>query len=95
MLVSLFKENDWPFRQIVIRVCSISNFVHFSCFIYPHYFVVPHHIGLVIVYYSALFMTLLTGLGWGLNWNTILKKNAKSPDQLHLTNESNRSLNFN
>jgi len=57
MLVSSFKENDLPFRQIVIRVCSISNFVHFSCFLYHHYFVLAHHIGLVIVYYSALFMT--------------------------------------
>jgi len=39
--IALFKESDWYFRQTVIRVCSISNFVHFGCFLYHHYFV--HH----------------------------------------------------
>lgn len=72
--IALFKEFDWNFRQIVIRVCSISNFVHFGCFLYHHYFVKPHHIALVIVYYSALSLTLLTGFAWGLNWDSILKK---------------------
>ncbi|CAF1019172.1 unnamed protein product [Rotaria sp. Silwood1] len=90
--IALFKQSDWHFRQIVIRVCSISNFVHFGCFLYHHHFVKPHHIGLVILYYSALSLTLLTGLGWGLNWNTILKKETKTSDELQLTVASNDSF---
>ncbi|CAF1287625.1 unnamed protein product [Rotaria sordida] len=91
--IALFKQSDWHFRQIVIRVCSISNFIHFGCFWYHHHFVTPHHIALVVVYYSALFITLLTGLGWGLNWDTILKKKAKNSDPIQLTVESNNSFN--
>jgi hypothetical protein len=86
--IALFKENDWHFRQIVIRVCSISNFVHFACFLYHHYFVHPHHIGLVIVYYSSLSLTFLTGLGWGLNWDKILHKKSKNLDHIHLMNDT-------
>jgi hypothetical protein len=73
--ITFFKQSDWHFQQIVIRVSSISNFVHFGCFLYHHYFVQPHHIPLVIMYWSAIFLTLLTGLGWGLNWNAILRRN--------------------
>ncbi|CAF1083979.1 unnamed protein product [Adineta ricciae] len=87
--IALYKESDWNFRQIVIRVCSISNFVHFACFLFHHYFVAHHHIGLVLVYYSALSMTLLTGLGWGLNWDQIRKKQAKNPDQIQLNIDTN------
>ncbi|UJR27604.1 hypothetical protein I4U23_008885 [Adineta vaga] len=87
--IALYKESDWNFRQIVIRVCSISNFVHFACFLFHHYLVAPHHIGLVLVYYSALLITLITGLGWGLNWNEILKKKYKNSDQIQLTVEAN------
>lgn len=86
--IALFKESDWPFRQIVIRVCSISNFVHFSCFLYHHYFVHRHHIALVFVYYSALSITLLIGLGWGLDWDKILKKKSNDLDRIQLTNDS-------
>jgi ABC-type transport system involved in cytochrome c biogenesis permease subunit len=86
--IAFFKQSDWHFRQIVIRVCSISNFIHFGCFLCHHYFVKPHHIGFVVMYYSALSLTLLTGLCWGLNWDTILKK-SKTSDEIQLTNESN------
>lgn len=83
--IALFRPSDWFFRQTVIRVCSISNFVHFTCFLCHHYFVQPHHLALVIVYYSAIFLTLLSGLGWGLNWDRILKgkSNQSSPVQFH------------
>jgi hypothetical protein len=91
--IALFKESDWHFRQIVIRVCSISNFIHFGCFLCHHYFVTPHHVVLVILYYSALLLTLITGLGWGLNWNTILKKKTKYSNQMRLTIEPNDSCN--
>ncbi|CAF1200263.1 unnamed protein product [Adineta steineri] len=89
--IALFKESDWNFRQTVIRVCSISNFVHFACFLFHHYFVAHHHVAFVIMYYSALSITLLTGLGWGLNWNTILKRNEEYSDRIQLATESNRS----
>lgn len=91
--IALFKESDWHFRQIVIRICSISNFIHFGCFLYHNYFVTPHYIGLVILYYSAISLTLITGLGWGLNWNNILKKKSKNLDQIQLTIAQNDSLN--
>ena len=91
--IAFFKQSDWHFRQIVIRVCSISNFVHFACFLFHHYFVSHHHIALVIVYYSALSMTLLTGLAWGLNWDTILKRKTNNPDRIQLTNEINTPFN--
>ena len=89
--IALYKENDQPFRQIVIRVCSISNFVHFSCFLFHNYFVSRHHVGLVVVYYSAIFMTLLTGIAWGFNWN---RKKLSSEDVKFVNNEINYALNI-
>lgn len=91
--IALFKQYDWPFRQIVIRVCSISNFVHFGCFLCHHYFVHKHHIALVFVYWSSIFLTLLSGLGWGLDWNTILKKKTNNNfTNVQAVNETNISL---
>jgi hypothetical protein len=40
------------------------------------------------MYYSALSLTLLTGLGWGLNWDRILNKKEKNLDHIELANES-------
>jgi len=40
------------------------------------------------MYYLVLSITLLTGLGWGLNWNTILNKKAKDSDHIQLANDS-------
>lgn len=84
--IALFKSSDWFFRQTVIRVCSISNFVHFTCFLCHHYFVQPHHIALVIVYYSAIFLTLLSGLGWGLDWDRVLKRRTNHSNQITFHN---------
>jgi hypothetical protein len=80
--LALFKPSDWHFRQTVIRVCSFSNLVHFGCFLYHHYFVQPHPLGLTIMYWFAIALTLLSGLGWGLNWDSILKRNVKKDDYI-------------
>jgi len=45
------------------------------------------------MYYSALSLTLLTGFGWGLNWDTILKKRSKNPDHMQLKSERNETIN--
>ncbi|CAF3439760.1 unnamed protein product [Rotaria socialis] len=92
-IIALFKSSDWYFRQTVIRVCSFSNFIHFGCFLYHHYFVQPHHIAFVILYCGAISITLLSGLGWGLNWDRILKRKTQQFDQLQLTTEPSDPLN--
>ncbi|CAM4929459.1 unnamed protein product [Rotaria socialis] len=92
-IIALFKSSDWYFRQAVIRVCSFSNFIHFGCFLYHHYFVQPHHIAFVILYWGAISITLLSGLGWGLNWDRILKRKTQQFDQLQLTTEPSDPLN--
>ena len=45
------------------------------------------------MYYSALSLTLLAGLGWGINWDTILKKKSKNPDHMQLKTEPNNTIN--
>lgn len=78
--LALFRPSDWHFRQTVIRVCSLSNLVHFGCFLCHHYFVQRHPLGLAIMYWFAIALILLSGLGWGLNWSKILQRNVKKDD---------------
>ena len=90
--LALFKPADWHFRQTVIRVCSLSNLVHFGCFLCHHYFVQRHPLGLAVMYWFAIALTLLSAIAWGLTWDGVFQRTSKKEDQMQRKNDPNTHL---